>query len=60
MGGHHRDWAAFHDEIMKLFRDLHELLPKIALFRDDITSWSVTVGMSNTLTVNFANKYAQD
>lgn len=33
MGGHHRDWAAFHDEIMSLFRDLHELLPKIASFR---------------------------
>jgi hypothetical protein len=60
VGGHRRDWEAFHEEIMSLFRDLHELLPKIASFRVDITSWSVTVGMSNTLTVNFANKYAQD
>jgi hypothetical protein len=59
-GGHHRDWALFHEELMSLFRDLHELLPKIALFRADITSWSVTVGMSNTLSVNFANRYAQD
>jgi hypothetical protein len=60
MGGHHRDRAGFYDEVMTLFRDLHELLPKIASFRADITSWSVTVGMSNTLSVNFANKYAQD
>lgn len=60
IGGHHRDWVTFHDQLMSLFRDLHELLPKIASFRADITSWSVTVGMSNTLSVNFANKYAQD
>ncbi len=60
MGGHHRDWATFYDEIMNLFRDIHELLPKIASFRADITSWSVTVGMSNTLSVNFANKYAEE
>jgi hypothetical protein len=42
-----------------LFKELHELLPKIASFRADITGWSVSVGMSNTLTVNFTNKNAQ-
>jgi hypothetical protein len=57
-GAHHQDWAAFH-ELMGLFKDLHAILPKIASFRADITSWSVTIGMSNTLTVNFANTYAK-
>jgi hypothetical protein len=56
---HHQDWSAFH-ELMGLFKDLHALIPKIASFRPDITSWSVTIGMSNTVTVNFANTYAKD
>ena len=49
----------FHEHLKGLFKDLHELLPKIASFRADITGWSVTVGMSNTLTVNFMNEHAQ-
>jgi hypothetical protein len=53
------DLAAFHAHLTGLFKELHELLPKIASFRADITGWSVTVGMSNTLTVNFRNKHAQ-
>ncbi len=28
-------------------------------YRPDITSWSVTVGMSNTLTVNIASKHVK-
>jgi hypothetical protein len=55
----HEDLATFHERLKGLFKDLHELLPKIASFRADITGWSVTVGMSNTLTVNFTNKHAQ-
>jgi hypothetical protein len=56
--GFHEDWAAFHDHLNGLFKELHEILPKIASFRADITGWSVTVGMSNTLTINFTNKHA--
>jgi hypothetical protein len=55
----HGDLAMFHEHLKGLFKDLHELLPKIASFRADITGWSVTVGMSNTLTVNFTNKHTQ-
>jgi hypothetical protein len=58
-GGLQEDLAAIHEHLRGLFKDLHELLPKIAFFRADITGWSVTVGMSDTLTVNFANKHAQ-
>ena len=57
--GIHEDLAALHDHFKGLFKELHELLPKIASFRADITGWSVTVGMSDTLTVNFTNKHAQ-
>jgi hypothetical protein len=57
--GFHRDLAAFHKELTTLFRSLHELLPTIAEYRRDITSWSVTVGMSNTLTVNIAARDAE-
>jgi hypothetical protein len=57
--GVHEDLAALHDNFKGLFKELHELLPKIASFRADITGWSVTVGMSNTLTVNFTSKHAQ-
>jgi hypothetical protein len=59
-GGFHEDLESFHEHLTGLFKQLHELLPKIASFRSDITEWSVTVGMSNTLTVNFTNKNAQD
>ena len=55
-GGLHEDLETFHEHLDGLFKQLHELLPKIASFRADITGWSVTVGMSNTLTVNFTNK----
>ena len=55
----HEGLAMFHEHLKGLFKDLHELLPKIASFRADITGWSVTVGMSNTLTVNFMNEHAQ-
>jgi hypothetical protein len=58
-GGLLEDLATFHEHLNGLFKELHELLPKIASFRADITGWSVTVGMSNTLTVNFTNKHAQ-
>ena len=58
--GIHEDLAGLHDHFKGLFKELHELLPKIASFRADITGWSVTVGMSDTLTVNFTNKHAQD
>ena len=58
-GGLHEDLAGLHDHFKGLFKELHELLPKIASFRTDITGWSVTVGMSDTLTVNFTNKHAQ-
>ena len=58
-GGLHEDLAGFHEHLKGMFRELHELLPQIAYFRADITGWSVTVGMSNTLTVNFTNKHAQ-
>jgi hypothetical protein len=54
-----KDPAALHSHFKGLFKELHELLPKIASFRTDITGWSVTVGMSDTLTVNFTNKHAQ-
>ena len=57
--GLHEDLAALHEHLKGLFKELHELLPKIASFRADITGWSVTVGMSDTLTVNFASKHAQ-
>jgi hypothetical protein len=57
-GAHQLDWSAFH-ELMGLYKDLHALIPKIASFRPDITSWSVTVGMSNTVTVNFVNANAK-
>ena len=55
----HEDLTELHDHFKGLFKELHELLPKIASFRADITGWSVTVGMSDTLTVNFTNKHAQ-
>ena len=58
--GFTRTWQRFHEHLKGLFKELHELLPKIASFRADITGWSVTVGMSDTLTVNFTNKHAQD
>jgi hypothetical protein len=58
-GGLHEDLATFHEHLKGLFKELHELLPKIASFRADITGWSVTVGMSDTLTVNFMNQHAQ-
>ena len=57
--GLYEDLATFHEYLRELFRELHELLPKIAFFRADITGWSVTVGMSDTLTVNFTNKHAR-
>jgi hypothetical protein len=59
IGGAHREPGAFHKELTSLFSRLHELLPTIAEYRRDITSWSVTVGMSNTLTVNMASKRAE-
>lgn len=57
--GFHEDLAASHEHLTGLFKELHEILPKIASFRADITGWSVTVGMSNTLTINLTNKHAQ-
>lgn len=57
--GLYEDLPTFHEHLRELFRELHELLPKIAFFRADITGWSVTVGMSDALTVNFTNKHAQ-
>ena len=48
-----------HEHLKGLFKELHEILPRIASFRADITGWSVTVGMSNTLTINFANEHAR-
>jgi hypothetical protein len=57
--GLHEDLGTLHEHLKGLFKELHELLPKIAYFRADITGWSVTVGMSDTLTVNFMNKHAQ-
>jgi hypothetical protein len=59
-GGIEKDIEAVHQRLKELFKGLHELLPKIAAFRVDITGWSVTVGMSDTLTINFVNKFAQD
>lgn len=53
------DLSTSHEHLRGLFRELHVLLPKIASFRSDITGWSVTVGMSNTLTVNFTSKNAK-
>lgn len=58
-GGLHADLVTFHEHLKGLFKELHELLPKIASFRTDITGWSVTVGMSDNLTVNFTNKRAR-
>lgn len=58
-GGLHEDLATFHEHLKGLFKELHELLPKIASFRADITGWSVTVGVSDTLTVNFMSKHAE-
>lgn len=55
----HEDLATVHEHLKGLFKELHELLPKIASFRADITGWSVTVGMSDSLTVNFTNKHVQ-
>ena len=57
--GVHEDLTELHDHFKGVFKELHELLPKIASFRADITGWSVTVGMSDTLTVNFMNKHAE-
>lgn len=54
-----KDLSTSHEHLKGLFQELHVLLPKIASFRSDITGWSVTVGMSNTLTVNFTSKHAQ-
>jgi hypothetical protein len=48
-----------HEHLKGLFKELHVLLPRIASFRADMTGWSFTVGMSDTLTVNFTNKHAQ-
>lgn len=56
----HRDWDTFMEEVTGLFRGLHNLLPAIAEYRPDITSWSVTVGMSNTLTVNIASNHGEE
>jgi hypothetical protein len=53
------DLSTSHEHLKGLFKELHVLLPRIAFFRSDITGWSVTVGMSDTLTVNFTNKHAQ-
>jgi hypothetical protein len=53
------DLSTSHEHLKGLFKELHALLPRIAYFRADITGWSVTVGMSDTLTVNFANKHSQ-
>jgi hypothetical protein len=53
------DLSTSHEHLKGLFKELHVLLPRIASFRADITGWSVTVGMSDTLTVNFTNKHAQ-
>jgi hypothetical protein len=53
------DLSTSHEHLRGLFKELHVLLPRIASFRADITGWSVTVGMSNTLTVNFTNNHAQ-
>ncbi len=53
------DLSTSHEHLKGLFKELHVLLPRIAFFRADITGWSVTVGMSDTLTVNFTNKHAQ-
>lgn len=58
-GGFHEDLAMLHEHLKGLFKELHEILPRIASFRADITGWSVTVGMSNTLTINFANEHAR-
>lgn len=58
-GGLHEELTALHDQLRGLFRGLHELLPRIASFRADITGWSVTVGMLDTLTVNFTNMHTQ-
>lgn len=55
-GGLHDDSATSHKHLKGMFKELHELLPEIASFRADITGWSVTVGMSNTLTANFVNR----
>jgi hypothetical protein len=54
------DLSTSHEHLKGLFKELHVLLPRIASFRADITGWSVTVGMSDTLTVNFTNKHVQD
>jgi hypothetical protein len=59
LGEPHEDLSTTHEHLKGLFKELHELLPKIAFFRADITGWSVTVGMSDTLTVNFTNRHAQ-
>ena len=53
------DLSTSHEHLKGLFKELHLLLPRIASFRADITGWSVTVGMSDTLTVNFTNMHAR-
>jgi hypothetical protein len=53
------DLSTSHEHLKRLFKELHVLIPRIASFRADITGWSVTVGMSDTLTVNFTNKHVQ-
>ena len=54
-----KDLPTSHEHLKGLFKELHVLLPRIASFRADITGWSVTVGTSDTLTVNFTSKHAQ-
>jgi hypothetical protein len=39
--GRREDLAALHGDLTAIFKELHELLPKIASFRADITGWSV-------------------
>jgi hypothetical protein len=53
--GLHEDSATVHVRLEELFHKLHGLLPAIAYYRRDITGWSVTVGTSITLTMNFTN-----
>jgi hypothetical protein len=53
------DLSTSHEHLKGLFKELHLLLPRIASFRADIPGWSVTVGTSNTLTVNFTSNHAQ-
>jgi hypothetical protein len=58
-GPRHARTAVPPDEWEVWLREFHRLLVKIAVRHPEIVSWSVTVGIDFSLTVNFADRKAR-